>query len=898
MEIGHSSLLFSVTDKRIHCHFSFFPLAGSPHCTRESCLFRDAIGLTPIFSELQAIVIGISQDPPERSKKFVDEHHLGYRILHDENREAMDTYGVKRSMMGLIDQRCTFVIDPAGLVRGMAQGVWDSRGHLKFAESWLIRLEHELSQRSRQYVEYAAGAGDLIAGFEGQVPATQVIYGDRGSARGGGIGGVPRYGARSMAGPATMVPMPAKVPRGRRGQSKEETEQEAPGLERGWKSWKNVLANLNSPDHLPPPAAMSSPPAINSRQSDTYVRRPSPTLVESKASEEKEKSSSASLYSKKSSKSNPAKTLSKRSRSFARDGLKRLHRSQSHLKDESSGGVEEVPPVPPMITNLDTGEAKYEDGESQDSYTTFQTGSSSKRSTGSTAATSHDHGLMGGNANNVKLGPTTDLGNGWSKAPITNEVMMVTNEGYSSSARTPRGAIASISGGPPVMRRKPVPGSAGSMGSIGSTGSGSGSGSRSGSSSGYGYGSFPLQPQGLAPGPRPASRESRRSLDTTRGRRRPVPVPDLERSSRPNSSAAHRAQDEEATASSVENGSFESGSERRPGSKNSSQMDAMSGSRPSSASSRKLAPTPELLSSIAHQSPLVESVRTPSDEARESLIFSSDAPSYPPTLSTSDDAPTVRAHDSSQDTTYHYEAPETKRGAEAARGSEESARSEIMPSPVHSTVDLHSTIMVARRINGNAQATKTTLKDSPIRRQHRRNTSTSSAASRESATPHSSSRAQTPTMMSMATSPQAAAHLGTDDASSGSPLVIAGQYARSRRQSSDDGSLKARTMLPRKTPPPMQAPPPPTPLPAPPPSKDDVGTSPALLFGLVTNPSEMGNGKDPSSEESPVKEPSDSPQTFPLDSAEDPLFGSPTGYSSSSRRQSLADSIRSDGTFG
>lgn len=37
----------------------FFPLAGSPHCTKESCLFRDALGLTPIFAELQAIVIGI-----------------------------------------------------------------------------------------------------------------------------------------------------------------------------------------------------------------------------------------------------------------------------------------------------------------------------------------------------------------------------------------------------------------------------------------------------------------------------------------------------------------------------------------------------------------------------------------------------------------------------------------------------------------------------------------------------------------------------------------------------------------------------------------------------------------------------------------------------------------------
>lgn len=103
----------------------FFPLAGSPHCTKESCMFRDALGLTPIFAELQAIVIGISQDPPARSKRFVDEHHLGYQILHDERREAMDTYGVPRTMMGLIDQRCTFVLDPNGTVRSMMQGVFE-----------------------------------------------------------------------------------------------------------------------------------------------------------------------------------------------------------------------------------------------------------------------------------------------------------------------------------------------------------------------------------------------------------------------------------------------------------------------------------------------------------------------------------------------------------------------------------------------------------------------------------------------------------------------------------------------------------------------------------------------------------------------------------------------------
>ncbi|KAJ1023877.1 hypothetical protein NDA13_004711 [Ustilago tritici] len=33
----------------------FFPLAGSPHCTKQSCSFRDALGTSPVFNDLNAI---------------------------------------------------------------------------------------------------------------------------------------------------------------------------------------------------------------------------------------------------------------------------------------------------------------------------------------------------------------------------------------------------------------------------------------------------------------------------------------------------------------------------------------------------------------------------------------------------------------------------------------------------------------------------------------------------------------------------------------------------------------------------------------------------------------------------------------------------------------------------
>ncbi|CBQ73607.1 related to peroxiredoxin q [Sporisorium reilianum SRZ2] len=172
----------------------FFPLAGSPHCTKESCSFRDAVGTSPIFNDLNAVVIGISQDPPARSRRFVDEHHLGFRILHDSERQIMDAWGVGRGLLGLIDGRCTFVIDHEGIVRGMLDGVWDCKGHRDFAEKWLCRIEHELSGRERFYVKH--DADDAVACDEIS-RNVKVIYGDTLPVR--AVATAPRHGAAPSA---------------------------------------------------------------------------------------------------------------------------------------------------------------------------------------------------------------------------------------------------------------------------------------------------------------------------------------------------------------------------------------------------------------------------------------------------------------------------------------------------------------------------------------------------------------------------------------------------------------------------------------------------------------------------------------------------------------------------
>ncbi|KDN37117.1 hypothetical protein K437DRAFT_229403, partial [Tilletiaria anomala UBC 951] len=125
------------------CVTSFLPLSGSPHCKQQTCSFRDAISQSPVFNYLNAIVIGISQDGRERAKKFVDEHQLAFRILHDVDRKVQTEWGVGTVFFGLINRRCTFAIDPQGIVRGMCEGTFNVKGHQRFAEAWMTRIEHE-----------------------------------------------------------------------------------------------------------------------------------------------------------------------------------------------------------------------------------------------------------------------------------------------------------------------------------------------------------------------------------------------------------------------------------------------------------------------------------------------------------------------------------------------------------------------------------------------------------------------------------------------------------------------------------------------------------------------------------------------------------------------------------
>lgn len=96
---------------------AFFPGAFSGTCTKEMCTFRDS--LTQL-NGLNAQVFGISTDTFFTLKAWGDQQHLGFPLLSDYNKEAIQAYGVVNpDMIGLknIAKRSVFVIDKDGIIR-------------------------------------------------------------------------------------------------------------------------------------------------------------------------------------------------------------------------------------------------------------------------------------------------------------------------------------------------------------------------------------------------------------------------------------------------------------------------------------------------------------------------------------------------------------------------------------------------------------------------------------------------------------------------------------------------------------------------------------------------------------------------------------------------------------
>ena len=96
----------------------FYPKDMTPGCTTEACDFRDQ---HEAFSDLNAVILGISADDAKKHTKFIEKYGLPFSLLVDEDHEVCEKYGVwvlkkmyGKEFMGI--ERSTFLINEEGIV--------------------------------------------------------------------------------------------------------------------------------------------------------------------------------------------------------------------------------------------------------------------------------------------------------------------------------------------------------------------------------------------------------------------------------------------------------------------------------------------------------------------------------------------------------------------------------------------------------------------------------------------------------------------------------------------------------------------------------------------------------------------------------------------------------------
>lgn len=122
----------------------FYPRDNTPGCTTEACDFTEA---APDFSDLDAVILGVSADSTKKHRSFIEKKELGITLLSDEDTSMMQKYGVwqlkknyGKEYMGIV--RTTFIIDPEGVV----QAVWEKvrvKEHVAKVKEELQKLQNK-----------------------------------------------------------------------------------------------------------------------------------------------------------------------------------------------------------------------------------------------------------------------------------------------------------------------------------------------------------------------------------------------------------------------------------------------------------------------------------------------------------------------------------------------------------------------------------------------------------------------------------------------------------------------------------------------------------------------------------------------------------------------------------
>ncbi|MBK6346156.1 MAG: peroxiredoxin [Bacteroidales bacterium] len=115
----------------------FYPKDDSPGCTAQACSFRDQF---EVFTEANAVIIGISGQSVKSHREFAEKHHLSFTLLSDEGNKIRKKFGVPTNLLGLLPGRVTYVADKTGKVIYMFNSQLQTEKHVEEA----LRILKEL----------------------------------------------------------------------------------------------------------------------------------------------------------------------------------------------------------------------------------------------------------------------------------------------------------------------------------------------------------------------------------------------------------------------------------------------------------------------------------------------------------------------------------------------------------------------------------------------------------------------------------------------------------------------------------------------------------------------------------------------------------------------------------
>jgi len=123
---------------RRHVVLYFFPKDFTPGCTKEACGFRDR---RAELAKLDAEIVGVSTDTPEKHGRFAETYGLPYPLVSDRDAGIAGAYGVQRLGGWLPSKRVTFVIGKDGVIHDVIRSELNIDKHIDEAIAALKKLQ-------------------------------------------------------------------------------------------------------------------------------------------------------------------------------------------------------------------------------------------------------------------------------------------------------------------------------------------------------------------------------------------------------------------------------------------------------------------------------------------------------------------------------------------------------------------------------------------------------------------------------------------------------------------------------------------------------------------------------------------------------------------------------------